>query len=169
MHDQPSVEFLIDSMAQQLNDYIQKKAFQEYEFVGIRTGGVWVARAIQKVLGNQQALGELDISFYRDDFTRIGLNPKVKASRLPFETTDKHILLFDDVLMSGRTVRAAMNELFDYGRPASISLAVLVNLGQPELPIAPDIVGTNISLAPGQRIKLLGPDELKLSIQDRSD
>lgn len=166
MHDQPSVEFLIDSMAHQVSTYLQQKAFPDYEFVGIRTGGVWVARAIQKALGNHQPLGELDISFYRDDFTRLGLNPKVKPSRLPFETADKHIILFDDVLMSGRTVRAAMNELFDYGRPASITLAVLVNLGQPELPIAPDIVGTNISLAAGQRIKLLGPEELKLSIQE---
>jgi pyrimidine operon attenuation protein/uracil phosphoribosyltransferase len=168
MHDQASVELLIESMAHQLTDYVRKKDFPAYEFVGIRTGGVWIAKAIQKVLGNTQPLGELDISFYRDDFTRIGLNPKVMPSCLPFETTDKHILLFDDVLMSGRTVRAAMNELFDYGRPASITLAVLVNLGQPELPIAPDIVGTNISLAPGQRIKLLGPDELKLCIQSSS-
>ena len=130
----------------------------------------WVDRkksgAIQNVLKNQQALGELDISFYRDDFTTIGLNPKVKPSSLPFETKDKHIILFDDVLMSGRTVRAAMNELFDYGRPSSITLAVLVNLGQPQLPISPDIVGTNISLPKGQRIKLLGPEALRLNIKE---
>ncbi len=167
MHDQASVELLIESMAHQLSTYVQQKAWTDYEFVGIRTGGVWVARAIQKVLGNEQALGELDISFYRDDFTQVGLNPRVKPSRLPFETNDKHILLFDDVLMSGRTVRAAMNELFDYGRPASITLAVLVNLGMPQLPIAPDIVGTNITLAPGQRIKLIGPEELKLTIREQ--
>ena len=166
MHDMASVELLIHSMAQQLSEFVSKKAYQNYEFVGIRTGGVWVAQAIQQALKSQLALGELDISFYRDDFTQIGLNPKVKPSSLPFETKDKHIILFDDVLMSGRTVRAAMNELFDYGRPSSITLAVLVNLGQPELPIAPDIVGTNISLAQGQRIKLLGPDELRLHIKE---
>lgn len=166
MHDQASVEFLINSMAQQLTEFIDQKSYQSYEFVGIRTGGVWVAQAIQKVLNNQQPLGELDISFYRDDFTQIGLNPKVKPSSLPFETKDKHIILFDDVLMSGRTVRAAMNELFDYGRPASITLAVLVNLGKPELPIAPDIVGTNISLKQGQRIKLLGPEQLRLNVKE---
>lgn len=165
MHDQASVEFLINSMAQQLTEFIDNKSFQQYEFVGIRTGGVWVAQALQKALNNKQPLGELDISFYRDDFTQIGLNPKVKPSSLPFETTDKHIILVDDVLMSGRTVRAAMNELFDYGRPASITLAVLVNLGKPELPIAPDIVGTNISLKQGQRIKLLGPEQLRLHVK----
>ena len=165
MHDQASVEFLINSMAQQLTEFIDLKNFQSYEFVGIRTG-VWVAQAIQKVMNNQQPLGELDISFYRDDFTQIGLNPKVRPSSLPFETKDKHIILFDDVLMSGRTVRAAMNELFDYGRPASITLAVLVNLGKPELPIAPDVVGTNISLKQGQRIKLLGPEQLRLNVKE---
>ncbi len=166
MHDTASVELLINSMAQQLSEFVSKKGYESYEFVGIRTGGVWVAQAIQNVLKNQQALGELDISFYRDDFTTIGLNPKVKPSSLPFETKDKHIILFDDVLMSGRTVRAAMNELFDYGRPSSITLAVLVNLGQPELPISPDIVGTNISLPKGQRIKLLGPEALRLNIKE---
>lgn len=166
MHDTASVELLINSMAQQLSEFVSKRAYEQYEFVGIRTGGVWVAQAIQRVLKNQQALGELDISFYRDDFTTIGLNPKVKPSSLPFETKDKHIILFDDVLMSGRTVRAAMNELFDYGRPSSITLAVLVNLGQPQLPIAPDIVGTNISLPKGQRIKLLGPEALRLNIKE---
>lgn len=166
MHDNASVELLLNSMAQQLSEFIVKKGYQSVEFVGIRTGGVWIAKAIQALLKNSQALGELDISFYRDDFTQIGLNPKVSPSSLPFETSDKHLILFDDVLMSGRTIRAAMNELFDYGRPASIALAVLVNLGKPELPIAPDIVGTNISLKQGQRIKLLGPDNLRLTIKE---
>lgn len=166
MHDQASVEFLINSMAQQLSELIENRGLQQFELVGIRTGGVWVAQAIKKVLKLSQSIGELDISFYRDDFTQIGLNPKVSPSSLPFETKDKHIILFDDVLMSGRTVRAAMNELFDYGRPASITLAVLVNLRKPELPIAPDIVGTNVSLKPGQRIKLLGPEALRLVVKD---
>jgi len=165
MHDQQSVEALLSSMAQKLGHYLKDKHIDNYEFVGIRSGGVWVASAIQGYLNNTQALGELDISFYRDDFTRIGLNPKVSPSSLPFETTDKHIVLFDDVLMSGRTVRAAMNELFDYGRPASITLAVLVDIGRPELPIQPQIVGANLSLNDDQRIKLVGPDNLHLKIQ----
>jgi len=165
MHDQHAVAALLSSMAQNLTRYLKDKNIEQYEFVGIRTGGVWVAKAIQQNLKNTQALGELDISFYRDDFTQIGLNPKVTPSNLPFETQGKHLILFDDVLMSGRTVRAAMNELFDYGRPASITLAVLINIGRPELPITPQIVGANLALQEGQRIKLYGPDELYLKIQ----
>ena len=165
MHDEKAVEALLGSMSKQLSLFLADKNIDEYEFVGIRTGGVWVAKAIQEQLKNAQAIGELDISFYRDDFTTIGLNPKVKPSILPFETKDKHIILFDDVLMSGRTVRAAMNELFDYGRPASITLVVLVDMGRPELPIAPQVVGVKLSLAEGQRIKLIGPDNLYLQIQ----
>lgn len=165
MHDEKSVEALLSSMSKQLSHFLSDKNITDYEFVGIRTGGVWVAKAIQSRLNNEQAIGELDISFYRDDFTTIGLNPKVEPSVLPFETKDKHIVLFDDVLMSGRTVRAAMNELFDYGRPASITLAVLVDVGRPELPIAPQVVGAKLSLAEGQRIKLIGPENLHLQIQ----
>jgi pyrimidine operon attenuation protein/uracil phosphoribosyltransferase len=165
MHDQQSVDALLNSMAQQLRQYLNDKDIQSYEFVGIRTGGVWVAQAIQKLLQRDEAIGELDISFYRDDFTQIGLNPKVTPSNLPFETTDKHIVLVDDVLMSGRTVRAAMNELFDYGRPASITLAVLVDIGRQELPISPNVVGAKLSLNDGDRIKLSGPDKLCLQVQ----
>lgn len=165
MHDEKAVDALLGAMSKQLSHYLAEKDITEYEFVGIRTGGVWVAKAIQNNMGSEQAIGELDISFYRDDFTTIGLNPKVEPSVLPFETKDKHIVLFDDVLMSGRTVRAAMNELFDYGRPASITLAVLVDVGRPELPIAPHVVGAKLSLAEGQRIKLVGPDNLHLELQ----
>ena len=82
--------------------------------------------------------GSLDISFYRDDFSRIGLNPKVKASQLPEDISDRHILLIDDVLQTGRTIRAAMNEIFDYGRPASIKLCVLLERNGRELPIQAD-------------------------------
>jgi len=171
MHDtQPqdgqAVNALLSSMAQKLKHYLQDKNIHEYELVGIRTGGVWVAKAIQQHLSNHQEIGELDISFYRDDFTKVGLNPTVKPSNLPFETNNKHLILFDDVLMSGRTIRAAMNELFDYGRPASITLAVLVDIGRQDLPISPNIVGANLSLKENERIKLIGPDNLNLEIQN---
>jgi len=166
MHDPQAVQALLNSMARNLEKYLKEKDIQDFEFVGIKTGGVWVAKSIQKQLNSDKSLGELDISFYRDDFTQIGLNPKVTPSNLPFETEGKHIILFDDVLMSGRTVRAAMNELFDYGRPASITLAVLVDIGMPELPITPQIVGANLSLQKGKRIKLSGPENLHLRILD---
>jgi len=165
MHDSKTVEALLSSMAQELGNYLEHNDIREYELVGIRTGGVWVGNAIKRLLGSQQPIGELDISFYRDDFTRIGLNPRVLPSSLPFASEGKHLILFDDVMMSGRTVRAAMNELFDYGRPASITLVVLVDILRRELPIHPDIVGANLSLKSNERIKLTGPDSLSLEIQ----
>lgn len=123
-------------------------------FIGIQTGGAWVAERLHSLLGIKSALGTLNISFYRDDFTRIGLNPKVEASDLPVDVEDRHIILVDDVLQTGRTIRAAMNEIFDYGRPAAITLAVLIERGPRELPIRADIVGEKINLPKGEHIKL---------------
>ena len=91
--------------------------------------------------GSRFPLGTLDISFYRDDFGQIGLHAQVKPSDIPFEVEGAHIVLVDDVLYTGRTIRAAMNELFDYGRPATIQLATLIDRGGRELPIAPQYVG----------------------------
>jgi pyrimidine operon attenuation protein / uracil phosphoribosyltransferase len=133
--------------------------------VGIHTGGVWVAKALHERVGISEPLGELDISFYRDDFTRIGINPQVRPSQLPFGIDGRHIILVDDVLHTGRTVRAAMNELFDYGRPDSILLAVLVDRGGRELPIEANIVGKRVTLNPDEHIKLSGPDPLKLEVR----
>jgi len=133
--------------------------------VGIHTGGVWVARALHEKLGISEPLGELDISFYRDDFTRIGINPQVKPSHLPFSLDDRHIILVDDVLHTGRTIRAAMNELFDYGRPASITLAVLVERDGRELPIHANVVGLSMPLGPDEHVKLSGPEPLALEVR----
>ncbi len=134
--------------------------------VGIHTGGVWVAERLHALLGCALPLGTLDISFYRDDFSRIGLHPQVKPSNLPFDLEGRDILLVDDVLHSGRTVRAAMNELFDYGRPASIRLAVLVDRGGRELPIRPDFAGLTLSVPNHQNINLsrLNDGHLTLSL-----
>jgi len=112
--------------------------------VGIHSGGAKVANAIQQHLedaGNRVHRGNLDISFYRDDLDTIGPNPEVRPSELPFDVCGKHIWLVDDVLYSGRTIRAAMDELFDYGRPASIKLAIHVDRGGRQLPIRADIIG----------------------------
>ena len=132
---------------------------------GIRTGGVWVAQALLAALNRQDALGILDVSFYRDDFTQNGLHPQVQPSELPFEIEGQHLVLIDDVLMSGRTIRAALNELFDYGRPASVTLVSLLDLDARELPIRPDVVGATLSLAVDQRVKLSGPTPLTLELQ----
>ena len=134
--------------------------------IGIHTGGVWIAEALHKALGLQQPLGTLNISFYRDDFTRIGIHPQVQPSNLPFAIDDQHIVLVDDVLHTGRTIRAALNEIFDYGRPASVILVTLVDRGGRELPIAADIIGVQMTLAEHQHVKLTGPDQLRLELQE---
>jgi pyrimidine operon attenuation protein/uracil phosphoribosyltransferase len=101
-----------------------------------------------------QPYGTLDISFYRDDFDKIGLHSQVLPSDISFPVTDKHLILIDDVLYTGRTIRAAMHELFDYGRPASIRLAVLVDRGERELPIAAVAVGGVVTPAPAGTLVL---------------
>ncbi|MEJ2644365.1 MAG: bifunctional pyr operon transcriptional regulator/uracil phosphoribosyltransferase PyrR [Gammaproteobacteria bacterium] len=149
-------------MTRDLEALIRTERLQEPAMVGIHTGGVWVARELHQRLGIVPPLGSLDISFYRDDFTRIGMNPQVRPSDLPFTVDDRDIILVDDVLHTGRTVRAALNELFDYGRPASIFLAVLVERSGRELPIQAHVVGTHLDLGPGEHVKLTGPDPLTL-------
>ena len=107
------------------------------------------------ILGKDIENGILDVSFYRDDFNQRGLHNETKPSQIPFDVQDKHILLIDDVFYTGRTIRAAMNELFDYGRPASITLAVLVNRGGRELPIAPQISAFNTEIEASKNLQLL--------------
>lgn len=151
-------------LGQQLQQLLSEQHIDNPLLIGIRTGGVWVAERLQKQLGINEPLGELDISFYRDDFTRHGLHPQVKGSQLPDSIEDRHIILIDDVVMSGRTIRAAMNELFDYGRPASIKLVCLLDIGRRELPIQPDLCGQKLELSDGQLVKLSGPQPLTLSL-----
>ena len=149
----------VDPLIAQLAAAIAPTLTPETVIVGIHTGGVWVAERLHALLGCKQPLGTLDISFYRDDVSRIGLHPQVKPSNLPFDLEGRDILLVDDVLHSGRTVRAAMNELFDYGRPASIRLAVLVDRGGHELPIRPDFAGLTLSVPDHQNINLSRLDD----------
>ncbi|PAU52581.1 bifunctional pyr operon transcriptional regulator/uracil phosphoribosyltransferase [Pseudomonas sp. PIC25] len=156
---------LLPGMATALKTHLANRKITEPRFIGIRTGGVWVAQALLDTLGSQEPLGSLDVSFYRDDFTRNGLHPQVKPSALPFEIEDQHLVLIDDVLMSGRTIRAALNELFDYGRPASVTLVCLLDLNARELPIRPDVIGATLSLGEDERVKLLGPTPLTLELQ----
>lgn len=149
-------------MAAQLAHLSQQCGRRDPLMVGIHTGGVWVAERLHRQLALPEPLGCLDISFYRDDFTRIGLHPQVNPSYLPVAVDDRHIILVDDVLQSGRTIRAALNVLFDYGRPASVLLAILVERDGRELPIEPDVVGWHARLAKGEHLKLVGPDPLRI-------
>ncbi|MFN9939553.1 MAG: bifunctional pyr operon transcriptional regulator/uracil phosphoribosyltransferase PyrR, partial [bacterium] len=100
-------------------------ADRDVRLVGIHTGGVWIAERLRTMLRIAEPLGELNIAFYRDDFSRIGIHPTVEPSSLPFDVDNRDLILVDDILYTGRTIRAAMNEIFDYGRPRSIRLAVL--------------------------------------------
>lgn len=159
----PQPQQLIASMAQQLQTQLDASELEQAIVVGIHTGGAWIADNLHQTLKLDTPLGSLDISFYRDDFTRKGLHPEVKSSNLP-SIEDKTVILVDDVIMSGRTIRAAMNELFDYGRPNKVVLAALLDVGQRELPIQPDICGTKVNLEDGQRIKIAGPSPLTCNI-----
>jgi pyrimidine operon attenuation protein/uracil phosphoribosyltransferase len=162
----PNPADLIRQMAIDLQAYLARRGIGEPRFIGIRTGGVWVAQALLDELHSDAPLGTLDVSFYRDDFSQNGLHPQVRPSQLPFEIEGQHLVLIDDVLMSGRTIRAALNELFDYGRPASVTLVSLLDLDAGELPIRPNIVGATLSLAIDERVKLSGPAPLVLERQD---
>ncbi|KOR30573.1 hypothetical protein TI05_13750 [Achromatium sp. WMS3] len=144
------------------------KQIEQPLMVGIHTGGIWIAQRLQHLLEISEPLGALDISFYRDDFTRIGLHPLVRPSHLPIAIDDRNIILVDDVLYTGRTIRAALNALFDYGRPALVLLAVLAVRNGRELPIAPDITGLQIELSPDQYLKLEGPEPLSLVLDNAS-
>lgn len=166
MSQPPAPQTLLKDMAAELRALLEARGIQEPLMIGIHTGGVWVAEALHRMLALPQPLGTLSITFYRDDFTRIGMHPQVEPSNLPFEIDDRHIVLVDDVLHTGRTIRAALNEIFDYGRPASVILVTLVDRGGRELPIAADVVGVRLELTVNQHVKLCGPEQLRLELQE---
>ena len=155
---------LIGGMAQVLRRHLNQHRLENPALIGIHTGGAWVAQHLNSLLKLEEPTGLLDISFYRDDFTRIGVNPQVKPSNIAFEVDDRNIILVDDVLHTGRTIRAAMNEIFDFGRPASITLVTLVERSGRELPIQPDVSGLRPPLEAHEHIRLKGPEPLSLEI-----
>ena len=133
-----------------------QRGASDLALVGIRTRGAILAqrlaKAIEQVDGHPVRFGTLDITLYRDDLSRIAPNPVVRATEIPFDVTDLHLVLVDDVLFTGRTIRAALNALTDLGRPQSIQLAVLVDRGHRELPIRADYVGKNIPTNRRERV-----------------
>ena len=156
----PDAEKVLADLTEKIRPDVTKNTV----LVGIYTGGVWLAERLHQTLGLALPLGTLDVSFYRDDFGQIGLHPQVKPSNIPFEVEGRHIILIDDVLYTGRTIRAATNELFDYGRPASIRLAALVDRGGRELPIAANYVGATIVLLEDKMLALEQSNNGKLSL-----
>jgi len=158
------IKVLFDNLESSLNTAIIDRKLKNPLMIGLRTGGVWVAEELHRRLHINEPLGLLDISFYRDDFSQIGVHPNVKPSCVPPNIEGRDIILVDDVFYTGRTVRAALNEIFDYGRPNQVILAVLVERNGKQIPITPDCAGERITLTSDQRVKLTGPDPLKIHI-----
>ena len=160
MKSLPDAEKLCAALAAELRPRIGPRT----AMVGLFTGGAWLAERLHQTLGLRSALGLMDIAFYRDDYAARGLKHDPKRTRIPFDVDGAELLLVDDVLYSGRTVRAAMNELFDYGRPASISLAVLVDRGGRQLPICAQYCGARVEVPAGKRLRLKRADNGKLAL-----
>lgn len=166
MTDLPAIEPLLDTLTQRVAALLEAEGRERCALVGIHQGGAWLARSLQQRLGLSGEPGTLDIAFYRDDLGRAGLQNAVRPTRMPLDIDDRIIVLVDDILYTGRTIRAALNEIFDYGRPAAVRLAVLLERPGRQLPIAADIAAQTIALPPRQRVKLRGPDPLHLVIEE---
>jgi pyrimidine operon attenuation protein/uracil phosphoribosyltransferase len=140
--------------------------------VGIHSGGAWLAERLARDLDLTHRLGSIDVSFYRDDYARKGLHPDVKPTHIRFAVDGATVVLVDDVLQTGRTTRAAINVLFDYGRPACIRLAALADRGGRELPVAADFVGVHATLEANESLCLQRDETGQLSLtieQDNAD
>ena len=157
----PNAENLIESLKNKINEIIDDNTV----LIGVQRGGELILQKILPDLRNTIATGSIDTSFYRDDFSSRGLKIKNKPSKIDTEINGKHIILIDDVFSSGRTVRAAMNEIFDYGRPDKITLAVLIDRNEQELPIAPQICIEKISLNKDQNLELILDENKKFAFQ----
>jgi pyrimidine operon attenuation protein / uracil phosphoribosyltransferase len=155
-------EALYQTLSAQVKTSLAKA--ENVAIVGIHSGGAWLAERLAMEMQLGERLGFIDVSFYRDDFAEKGLRTDVKPTQIPFDVDGATILLVDDVLYTGRTTRAAINELFDYGRPARILLAALVDRGERELPIAADFVAQTISIPDRQSLVLQRADDGRLSL-----
>ncbi len=156
----PEAEKLCDKLAAELKPLLGAKT----AMIGLYTGGAWLAERLHAMLGLKEPLGLMDIAFYRDDYHAQGLHHDPKRTKIPFDVNGRELLLVDDVLYTGRTVRAAMNELFDYGRPASISLVVLADRGGRQLPICAQHCGARLEVPAEMRLRLKRADDGKLSL-----
>lgn len=161
---QLSVDELLDRLEVELRAEIALRDLTAPVMIGIHTGGGWVAERLHARMGLSDPLGLLNISFYRDDFSQIGVHPQVSPSNLPFRVEGRNIILIDDVLYTGRTIRAALNEIFDYGRPAHVLLGVLIERDGRQIPVQADCKGGRMELGADEKIKLTGPEPLALSI-----
>jgi pyrimidine operon attenuation protein/uracil phosphoribosyltransferase len=146
----PDPESLVRALAEQMRGHLTPGA----GLVGVYTGGAWVAERLHRALGLATPLGLLAVTLHRDDFGRIGLHRESRRSQIPFDVDGREVVLVDDVLHTGRTVRAALNELYDFGRPGAVRLAVLADRGGRELPFSPDFTGARVEIAPEEELVL---------------
>ncbi len=146
----PDAEAALGALVERMQGAVADDA----AFVGIYSGGAWLAERLAARLAGNHPLGFIDVSYYRDDYALSGLKANAKRTALPFDVAGATIVLVDDVLYTGRSVRAAINELFDFGRPERIELAVLVDRGGRELPIEPTYTGARVEVAPNLSIVL---------------
>jgi len=157
----PDAEGLCEALARSLKPRIGPRT----AMIGIHTGGAWVAERLHAALGIGEPLGLMDVAFYRDDYHAQGLHHDPKRTRIAFDVNGRDLLLVDDVLYTGRTVRAAMNELFDYGRPASIALVVLAERDGRQLPICARHAGVRLEVPAGMRLRLKRDDRGTLALE----
>lgn len=166
----PDAEELYAELRRAVSGEVAARPEGSVHLVGILSGGAWLAERLHADLELPGRPGVLNISFYRDDFDRIGLHHQVRPSDLPFDVQDKHLILVDDVLYTGRTIRGAMNELFDYGRPASIKLAVLVDRGGRELPVAAALCAARLEVPANTSINLTRDgDRFAIALEHSAD
>lgn len=146
----------VDRLAHEIIE--KNDVLQNFALIGIRTGGVFLARrladSIKKFTSKEVTAGELDITLYRDDLSQVAEQPIIKATNISFDITGKNIVLVDDVLFTGRTIRSALAALSDFGRPSKIELAVMVDRGHRELPIKADYVGKNLPTSRTERVSV---------------
>ena len=156
-----NAEALYQQLLNQIKPHVVNN--DKLAIIGIYSGGAWIAERLVNDLGLKNKAGLIDVSFHRDDYAAKGLHADVKPTHIPFEVDGAQIILVDDVLKTGRTTRAAINELFDYGRPARIMLAALVDRGGRELPVAADFVAHVASFEPAVSVNLQRAEDGTLS------
>ena len=152
-----------EAQCRQLAELIRPCLHRNPALIGIFSGGAWIAERLKELLGLTEDIGLIDVSFYRDDFAEKGLHPQCRPTVIPFDVEGRHLILVDDVLYTGRTTRAAINELFDYGRPAAVELAVLADRGGRELPVAPTYGAWDVALSDAQNLVLARNDSGQLA------
>lgn len=156
-----------ESLYQELLKGVRGLLTPQARLVGITSGGAWLAARLQKDLGLEGEAGSITSAMHRDDFAQRGLADGGQT-KLPFEINDAHVIVLDDVLFTGRTLRAVINELYDYGRPAKVQLAVLVDRGGRELPIQADFAAARVSLPGDQKLRLTQTDDGRFKFSVKS-